>query len=221
MKEIVRLSALYGASEKNMAFAYIDCYEPNEIPHVDLKRLNEVTKESLSFPKFNEAVKTQLTKNADEVKGNTSLSKKVKIMNSTGPAAYLKLLYKNVNPTETELDIIDNISVNYELPFGVMNAVIEYTLIKCDNTLNRKYATSLAATMKKENILTAVDALNYLNNINNRYKNKKPIRTQVDEAKAPAEVQEEQPIKSKRKAEVSDDELQDILASLNKMTGGK
>lgn len=221
IKEIVRLSALYGASEKNMAFAYIDSYEPNELPHVDLKKLNEATKESLSFPKFNNAVKKQLTQSVSEINGDTYLSKKVKIMNSTGPAAYLKLLYNNVNPTETELDIIDSISVAYELPFGVMNAVIEYTLIKCNNSLNRKYASSLAATMKKENILTAVDALNYLNNINSRYKGKKHIGTQADETNSPT-IETEEKLKSKKeKQEVSDDELQDILASLNKFTGGK
>ena len=102
-----------------------------------------------------------------------------------------------------------------------MNAVIEYTLIKCNNSLNRKYASSLAATMKKENILTAVDALNYLNNINNRYKGKKTTGTQADETNSPAIESEEKPKSKKEKQEVSDDELQDILASLNKFTGGK
>lgn len=225
IKEIVRLSALYGASETVMANVYIDCYEPSELPHVDLKYMHDKLRDNLKYPEYVHTIKAKEAVKAKQISSNTELAELVRCMNSNPPAKYLTYCLNNAAPTEKELDVIDSISIDYELPFGVINAIIAYTLQKCDKVLNKKYALSLASTMKREKIETAVDALNFLNNINNRYKNKKPIGTQVNGKNNMVLNEENNSSETlsnkKRREEISDEKMEEIMKTIAEMTGGK
>lgn len=215
MKEIERLCALYSADEVKGAFAYIDNYDKDRLPHLDIDGFTESLKDSVKYGKFREAQQSQLSQAASEVSGDSDMAKKTRLMNSVGPVRYLKYLLGNVEPSDIDKDTINEVSVKYELPFGVINAIIDYTFIKC-NKLNKKYFDSVAMTIKRENLLTAVDTLNYLNSFSSKKTKKVTKKVEPEFIEEPVEKKT-----NKQTEEISDEEMADILADINQTIGGK
>lgn len=119
------------------------------------------------------------------------------------PGDYLRIKQNNTVPSRADLDIIDDLSKNFGFSNGVINALVDYVLFKADNVLSRKYIEKIASSLARENVTTVIDTMNYLNKINTGWKTSKSplVKTTGGDNKIQAE-------------EISDDELEKILASI-------
>ena len=94
-------------------------------------------------------------------------------METKSPKDYLSYLQDGTKPATADLKVINDLSKNYHLPNPVINAVVDYVLYKADNVLSRPYAEKVAVSLVRENILTAVDAMNYLRKVDKKSHNKR------------------------------------------------
>ena len=65
-------------------------------------------------------------------------------------------------PATADLKIINDLSKKFGLSNSVINVIIDYTLSICNNILSRAFAEKVAASISREGITTAIDAMNYL-----------------------------------------------------------
>ena len=95
-----------------------------------------------------------------------------------------------------------------------MNAIVDYTLVKCNNVLNSTFADKVSGSVAREHLTNALDTMNYLT----KKKQAKPKSTYVKQV-----VEEELPHKKEEShvEQVSDDEMNSILESFSKRKGGK
>ncbi len=202
LKEIARYSTLFGFSEKQMASVVASIYSVETIPHIDFAKLALKSEEELRNSKPNISLEGSVMKSDDP------LADKCRLMDSTSPAKYLKILQNNTKVSNSDLQIVESLSKNYGFSNGVINAIIDYALEKCNNNLNLNYCEKVASSLARSTVSTAIDAMNHLNRkqVSKKLepvKDDKPVKTV---AKTPAK-----PVQNK----ISDDELNDILADLD------
>lgn len=160
MKEIERIATLYGASEEETAAIVLSHVVSNEQgKRFDLEAIdNDLRYQSKSLSFNNRAVKNKQNLNS----GSTELAKKVNIMEKVPPKRYLSLLQNGTTPAMSDLKIIDSLSKNFRLTNSVINVVVDYVLNVNNNVLSRAYAEKIAASLAREGIETAVDAMEFL-----------------------------------------------------------
>ena len=140
------------------------------------------------------------------MKSDDPISEKCRLCDSKTPAQYLRLKQNNTKVSSADLDIVDSLAKNYCFSNGVINVIVDYALEKCNNTLNRKYCEKVASTLARENVKSAIDAMNYLNR-----KGARKTVQDVEETKPKEEVK----VVKKQRSKISDDEMNDLLADLD------
>ena len=202
MKEIDRLATLYGVSEDVVAHIVINCYSPDKEKgkRVDLHQVNEDLKNEVSYSVSSR--KSNKTKQ-NHVVGDEGLAAKIKFFEVSNPKEVLIALQNGTKPAKADLNIIDTLSKDYHLPNPVINVAIDFILTMNNNVLSSYSAEKIAASLSRENIETAIDAMEYLNN---NYvkgnKNKKRDNKQIVEAKN---------IESQENKEEDDEELMEFF----------
>lgn len=158
LEEVKRISALYALNELAMADLLFQSYDPKEKNHYDIDKL-------LVLAKKEKRLGINITTNKNrksEVFGDTNLSRKIEMMESLSPFDWLRILQNNVEPAPADLNIIDDLSKKYHLPIGVINVLIDYVLEVNNKNFPRAYTEKIAATLARNNIETAIDAMNFL-----------------------------------------------------------
>lgn len=201
LKEIARYSTLFGFSEKQMAAVVASIYDANATPKIDFAKLAMKAEEELRN-------KPNISLEMSVMKGDDPLSEKCRLMDATSPAKYLKILQNNTKVSNSDLQIVESLSKNYGFTNGVINAIIDYALEKCDNTLNLNYCEKVASSLARANVRSAIDAMNQLN--------RKQTRRKIDSPTESKPKVEPKPIEKEIKAKISDDEMNDLLADLDK-----
>lgn len=170
MKEIERLATLYAINEESAAQAVSELYDPysrkgNRIDFEELAKrfMDESSYRILSNRRF---------KKGSGVSGETALANKINLMEKVSPKEYLSALQNGTAPALSDLKIINDISKKFSLPSAVINALIDYVLTVNDNILSRPFAEKIAASLAREDVTTAIDAMNYLKKIRKRGKKK-------------------------------------------------
>lgn len=87
---------------------------------------------------------------------------------NTRPYDFLKIKNKNIEPTPRDLHILEHIAVDFMLPAGVINVLVDYTLKVNDGVLSKGYLETIASEFSRKGIKTVPDAMNTL--IKNRNK---------------------------------------------------
>lgn len=155
--EISRLATLFGFSSLGMAEIVPLVYDYTKKKHVDKKKLYKLC---LKMSKGINIVSKDETKR--EYFEDDEFTKKLNEMNQYSSFAYLKLKQGFTNPAPADVNIINNLSINYGFSNPVINAIIDYTLIRCDNSLPAAYVEKIAATIKRKKITTALGVINAL-----------------------------------------------------------
>ena len=137
-----------------------------------------------------------------EVHGESILADKIRYMEQTSPFDFLRIKQNNTQPAPADMKIVDDLSKNFGLNNGVINVLVDFVLIKKDNKLVRNYAEKLAASLARERIETAIDAMNYLNRSANSF-NSKQTKSKDNDTD---EVEDK----------ISDDELEKLLQEFDK-----
>lgn len=179
MKEVERLATLNGVNEEESANLVNRLYDPSQSKghRIDFDKLAKIMQETTDN-KYRSNVK-RARREPNLMSGETDLARKINLMEKHSPKDYLSILQGGTKPASADLKVINDLSKNYNLPNPVINAVVDYVLYKADNVLSRPYAEKVAVSLVRENILTAVDAMNYLKKVDKKSRNKKVNKTFV------------------------------------------
>ncbi|MCR5184778.1 MAG: DnaD domain protein [Bacilli bacterium] len=191
MKEVERIATLYGVKENNAADAVIRFYNPSDKENrIDFESLNNFLREENNYLFLRKGNQERVN---GSVSGSTDLASKINLMERTSPKEYLAIKQNGTQPASADLKIISDLSYKFRLPNSVINAVIDYVLVKNDNILSRPLCEKIAGSLARENAKTAYDAMNYLKSISSRGRNRKKIE-KVEEVTTPVvENKEETP----------------------------
>ena len=66
-------------------------------------------------------------------------------------------------PAPSDLWLIYDLSMKYKLSNGVINVILDYVLNVKNNVLSRSMSEKIAASLARASILTALDAMNFIN----------------------------------------------------------
>lgn len=217
MKEIERLAMLNGVNEEMSARLVNQVYVASNVKgqRVNLATLNKLMQD-ISDSRFRPFDETPTAK-PNLTKGKTDLARKINLMEVKSPKEYLAYLQNGTKPASADMRILDSLSTDYHLPNAVINAIVDYVLIKTDNVLSRAYCEKIAASLVRENCQTAVDAMNYLKKIERRVRNKINRKSKI----ATPEVEEAETItKPKPKATSNDNWEAEWERILDELKGG-
>ncbi len=163
LKEIERLATLYGVSEEIAAEKVANCYDSgkNKGSRIDFSQLNNdfVNEVNYGIRTIN---KRKSARNV--VIGEEGLAAKIKFFETANPKTVLSMLQNGTKPAKADLNIIYSLAEDYKLPNPVINVVIDFVLQMNNNVLSKYSVEKIASSISRENVETAIDAMNYLNN---------------------------------------------------------
>ena len=163
IKEIERLATLYGMSAEITAEKVVNSFslEKGRGSRVDFVQLNEDMKNEINF-----GSRTRKGRNSKKnlVVGEEGLAAKVKFFESANPKDVLSVLQNGTKPAAADLNIVRILANDYKLTNAVINVIIDFVLQMNNNVLSRYSVEKIASSISRENIVTAVDAIEYLNN---------------------------------------------------------
>ena len=163
IKEIERLATLYGMSAEITAEKVVNAFslEKGRGSRVDFVQLNEDMKNEINF-----GSRTRKGRNSKKnlVVGEEGLAAKVKYFESANPKDVLSVLQNGTKPAAADLNIVRILANDYKLTNAVINVIIDFVLQMNNNVLSRYSVEKIASSISRENIVTAVDAMEYLNN---------------------------------------------------------
>ena len=160
MKEIERLATLNGVNEEDAAKIVESVYDPStgKGKHLDYARLARLFQEDISI-----GYKTRREdKEPNLNSGDTALAAKINMMELMSPKKFLSTLQNGTKPATSDLRLVDDLSKNFNLSTGVINALIDFCLVMNNNVLSRAYCEKVAASLAREGVETTIDAMNYL-----------------------------------------------------------
>ena len=96
---------------------------------------------------------------------DSALDCKIRLMQTLATEEFLSVLQQGKKIAAADKKIIDQIRKDYGLPDSVINVIIDYCLIKCDNIINRRYIEKVAASAVREGLSNAKEAVEYLRKV--------------------------------------------------------
>ena len=117
-----------------------------------------------------------------KVSDNSKKAKLIYTFETTSPYDFLSGKNKGVRPSKRDLTLIENLMIDYDLPPGVVNVLIDYVLKINDNKLTKNFVLSIANQWKRSNIKTVEEAIKLCRK-ENQSKNKQTIRVVKEEKK--------------------------------------
>ncbi len=208
LSELKKLCSLYGINEETCARYVIECFDPTREngDKINFERLNILFQEDVKYPAFTFNNKSNNSE-SNELSSNSQLGQKVNMMEKMSPKEFLTILQDNVIPVKPDLDLIADLSNKVGLRNCVINAIIDYTLQVNNNVLSRPYVLKIAASLKRENITSAYDAMNYLN----KPKRRKSLKSKTQEKDITSTINEE----TKTTSEEEDVSWDDLIKNFN------
>lgn len=181
IKEIERLATLYGMSAEITAEKVVNAFslEKSRGSRVDFVQLNEDMKNEINF-----GSRTRKRRNSKKnlVVGEEGLAAKVKYFESANPKDVLSVLQNGTKPAAADLNIVRILANDYKLTNAVINVIIDFVLQMNNNVLSRYSVEKIASSISREDIVTAVDAMEYLNS-NYTGKKEKSVKIKTESKK--------------------------------------
>lgn len=110
----------------------------------------------------------------------TRKSKQIYTFETISPYEFLTGKNKGIKPSKHDLLLIETLMVDYDLPPGVVNVLIDYVLRINDNKLTKNFILSIASQWKRSGIKTVPEAMAICKKEN---KNKVKVKTVKKEEK--------------------------------------
>lgn len=167
---ISSLANLYGYNEDFMIDVVENCFNIIE-GTLDDKKLKKICFTSQVYE--NNVVKK--VKNAAKLQQNnpnTAISLKIKYMEDLTPYKYLSLKQNNIKPVSSDMNVLSGLATRLGLTNGVINALVDYVLETNNNILSKNLIEKIGATLVREGIDNAFDAMNFLGALSNRSEKK-------------------------------------------------
>ena len=134
--------------------------------------------------------------------------KMIYVFENTKPYDFLKSKNKGVRPSSRDLKIIEHLAVDYELPPGVINVLIDYALRVNDGKLNQNYLETIATDWARKGVKTVRDAMEVAEKKHKKnVKNIKSVlpKVKLEEVKVPSWMAVEQ-----NREEISQEDLEEL-----------
>lgn len=95
-----------------------------------------------------------------KVSDNSRKSKLIYTFETTSPYDFLTGKNKGIRPSKSDLLLVENLMIDYDLPPGVVNVLIDYVLKINENKLTRNFVLAIANQWKRSNVKTVEEAMN-------------------------------------------------------------
>ena len=163
IKEVERLASLYGVSEEVVANVVAENYDPNKEKgeRLDFDAINKALINEVNYV----FITKKRSGKKSTVSGDTDIANKINLFEKISPIELLKILQGGTKAAPSDIKIIETLSKDYQLSNGVINVIIDFVLSMNKNILSRGYAEKMAASFNREGIETAIDAMNYCNEV--------------------------------------------------------
>ena len=212
--DIKQLATLFNLNEDNIASVIIDSYNETMKPHLNMKVAFNKAKDKAYYPRLNNKEETKINYTNSEINSDTIIANKIKLMEETGPAVFLEYLQNNTKVAPADLYVINSL-INLNLPNGIINAIVDYTLTKKNNILDKFFAEKIASGILREGITTTIDAMNYMKSLNKKRKSTLGTNTNKRQYKKKEINNIENNTKIDNNNEnISDEELAELLSTL-------
>ncbi|MDY6429791.1 MAG: hypothetical protein SPL02_01270 [Bacilli bacterium] len=200
VEHIRDLSNFYLINSEKMADITLKYFvsTKQEGKRVNFASLERECRELLEIPKNIEDEVTRF-----KFTGNNLIEQKVARMDECSAVEYLSLQQNGKKPSNGDLRVIEHLKVDLGLNDPVINAVVDYILIKNDNVLSFAYADKIGGSVARKNFSYAKETMDYLTSIDN--KKKKNSLSRENTIKSPSKDN------SATEEEISDEEMAEIL----------
>lgn len=157
---IEKAGALYDYSSDILGEFAADCIV-NKAP------FGEKLKQDIFLKKCRDSLKLPYLKRKPSARSGSSdsasdLSKRVAMMDSTPSSRWLAIKQKGHVPAQSDLKILEKLTIDMGLPEPCCNALIDYVLAINHNVFSAPLAEKIAASLVREGFDNARDAMDYL-----------------------------------------------------------
>ena len=105
------------------------------------------------------------------------ISKKAEMLQELEPFQFLRIKQGNMEPSAQDIKLVEDLSLMSKLNPGVINVLLDYVMLNKQNTLPYNYVMKIASSLARENIKTAIEAMEYFTNYKNKYTKTKSTST--------------------------------------------
>ena len=184
---IESLAYIYSIDDLNMQMLVRNSI--NEKGMIDKNELRINCRNFYQFENSGSLPTLVYTKQPDYLKtpqgDNSNRAKLIYTFENTTPFDYLSSKYKNGEPSQRELKIIEDLMINYKMKPGVVNVLISYVLKVNNQKFNKNYVDAIASQWSRLNIETVEEAMKVAEKEHNKIKklvekNKTPTKTNTD-----------------------------------------
>ena len=179
---IYKLSFIYNLDEEELSELIRNSINEKHI--IDEEKLRENCRNYYTFENKNASPSLIYKKQPEylrkTVTDTTKKTKQIYTFETTSPYDFLTGKNKGVRPSKTELNLIENLLIDYNLNPGVVNVLIDYVLRINDNKLTKNFVITIANQWKRSNIKTVEEAMELCKKEN---KSKNKLKTKKKEEK--------------------------------------
>ncbi len=131
--------------------------------------------------------------------------KMIHVFENTKPYDFLKSKNKGIKPTSRDLKLLEHLAVDFDLPPGVINVLVDYALLVNNGKINSAYLETIAGDWSRRNVKTVEDAMSIAEK--GHKKNVKVVKeiTKKDVVNVPAWMD-----KDNKSEEMSEEELAEL-----------
>ena len=212
IESIEKLATLYAIKEDVMAdFVYRSVvYNAPKGKKIDMDALADKCRLAAPFRFLK-----QDAGESSNIKHESIRATEIRLFDDVTPAQYLSFRQNGHKPANSDLKLIQKLSMEIGLSDPCINVLISYVLEVNNNILSSAYCEKLAAALVREGCRSAKDAMDYLYRNHKRGKRGAPKPTQE---KDPEALPEKHSVSAGDEEEMSDEEVEAIL---NKLYNGK
>lgn len=139
---------------------------------------------------------------------NSKKGRIIAVFENTSPYDFLRHKYHNVKPTSRDLNLLEKLIIDLELPPAVVNVLIDFVLRKNNNKLTPAYVETIAAQWKRAGLKTAADAMEFAEKEHKKMQRKEVVKKNV---KIETPIWFEQKISDENLSEEEEAELKELL----------
>ncbi len=145
----------------------------------------------------------------------SGISKKAEMFEELEPFQFLRIKQGNMEPSKQDIKLIEDLSLMSKLNPGVINVLLDYVMFNKQNTLPYNYVMKIASSLVRENVSTAIEAMEHFKNFKTRNTPKK--ETEKVEYKENIELKEEKKIVTRREVDRKTENNIDEALELEKL----
>jgi len=158
---IISLAYLYDLDAPRMQNIIKSCI--NERGTVNRDELRKVTRTHYQFD-HNGILPTVIEHTQPEylckpVGDNSKIAKMIYTFETINPYDFLKSKHNGAEPVKRDMQLLEDLIIDYKLKPGVVNVLIDYVLKTNDNKLNRSFVETIAGQWSRKNIETVEEAM--------------------------------------------------------------